>query len=227
MSTIVGVMDRDSGRDQNTDINVVVDQKSRTLTWVPRDLWVDSLRSRINSVYRLGGDHSKYIAAMTGLGWPVDHAVILWPRFTASLLSKVDIDVPVAEGLFFWYPMLPWRPIEYGRKLVKFIPPSERLSGERVHQWCGARYWAGPPERAVGNDDLGRCRRQGVLIHRLLETGFDFRGAIGAGFGGDGVSVSSPLGLDDVAAVRADWEFRVFDRVRPARVGGNNVLVKT
>lgn len=223
MTTVIGIMDRDCGPDQNTDVNVVVDPSTKTLTWVPRDLWVPGIRDRVNTAYRHHGGHIGYKRALAEIGFPVDHSLILWPRRTAVLLSSVDIVVPVTEHLHFWYPLNPWHPIERGRKAVWFNPPSERLSGERIHQWCGARSWAGDPKKP--KNDLDRCRRQAVLLRRMIEDKYNFRAVVGMASQVDGVSLSAMMVLDDLAAVQSNWEFRVHDAVTPATIDGKWVYI--
>jgi hypothetical protein len=91
----------------------------------------------------------------------------------------------------------------------------ERLSGERLHQWVGARY-------AVDgvSSDLHRLARQGVLLRALLQQGADFSLVLAdpalVTIEGDPLSVLSQ--------VRAVWQMRVFDRVRDETIGKRMVL---
>ena len=219
MSTVVGIMDRNEPPNARTDINVVVDPQNRTLTWVPRDIYSSLVKNRINAVFSTGGDDEIYRRAMTELGFPVDHSIIVWPETPNRVTTNLKLEVPVDQPMRYFYPLSPWAPIEDGRKEISFMPPAEILSGERIHQWLGARYEAGA--RRVKFPDLDRCGRQVVFLRRLLETEFDFSPLL------DGKTrASSDKALSDVRQVDASWEMSVFDQVKEARIEKMQVLVK-
>ena len=70
----------------------------------------------------------------------------------------------------FWYPLTPTSPIREAKKRIVFEPPIEKLSGERLHQWLGARRRIDKP-----SDDRGRIVRQQELVAVALGEGIDFR----------------------------------------------------
>ena len=86
------------------------------------------------------------------------------------MAERVDVEVPVHKQLRFRYQFTPLAPIEDGWRWIEFNPPSERLRGERVHQWLQARF--APDPHIAG--DLRRIERQQALVRALLASGFDF-----------------------------------------------------
>ena len=123
----------------NTDNIVVVDARQQSLTWIPRDLWSPTLHNRVNAAFKLGG-HPMLCAALVEQGFPAAESLCLLRDAVTDALRETSVLVPVEEHLRFWYPMAPDLEIEDGRKQVEFSPPAEELSGERIHQWIGARY---------------------------------------------------------------------------------------
>jgi hypothetical protein len=127
------------------------------------------------------------------------------------------VEVPVGDVIEFWYPLHPQTAIEEGRKVIRFEPPVEVLSGERVHQWIGARY------RLVGpGSDLERIGRQQQLIRTMLGSGFDFRSALADP---DQVRISSAEATSELGSVRPDWSLRTLAGLIPAERDGKQVLV--
>ena len=92
---------------------------------------------------------------------------------TERAAAAISVEVPIDEHIDFLYPLVPTRPIEEGHKLIHFDPPSERLEGERIHQWIGARL---AQERK--SSDLERIQRQQVFLRALLQQSFDFKSLI-------------------------------------------------
>ncbi len=209
-------MDRSSWT-ARTDNIVVVDAEQQTLTWVPRDLWSPMLGNRINIAYQQGG-HAMLLAALVEQGQAVDEGLCLLRDAVGNALRNVSVRVPVEERLRLWYPMEPEREIEDGRKLVEFNPPSEVLSGERIHQWLGARY-------AVDRSgtDFTRIRRQQVFVRQLIEDGFDFTRALADPAL---ISMTSDGAPEELRQVRADWRHAVIDDVVPEKIDGKAVLVR-
>jgi anionic cell wall polymer biosynthesis LytR-Cps2A-Psr (LCP) family protein len=217
VATVVSVMDRSSWA-ARTDNIVVVDAEVRLLTWIPRDLWSPMLGNRINTAFQRGG-HATLLAALVEQGEAVDEGLCLLRDAIGTALRDVSVRVPVGERLQFWYPLEPDREIEDGKKLVEFNPPSEVLSGERIHQWAGARY---DVARADGSD-LSRLRRQQVLVRRLIEDGLDFTRAMADPAL---ISMTSETALEELRQVRADWRYATMDDVVPDTIDGKAVLLR-
>jgi hypothetical protein len=213
VSTIVGVMDR-PGFHANTDNLVLVDPAASRLTWIPRDLWCETLRARINRAFSRGG-HELLVAALGELGFHVTNSLVLSREATQEALADAVVVVPVPCRMTFSYPLTPCAPIEEGSKEVAFNPPAEVLRGERIHQWMGAR-----GARAT---DLHRIERQKILVRRLLEKGFDFRRALARPAW---YSISGADCLTDLAQVRPDWKFETVTGLTPITVQGQSVLLR-
>lgn len=207
----VAIMDEDNWT-ANTDVMVLADRRRRRLTWVPRDLWSDRLGNRINTAFAAG----QLLPALGELGFRCDGALCLRRGATIAALAGLEVEVPVQRPLDFWYPLAPTQRIEDGRKQVSFRPPSERLSGERLHQWIGARYAVSGP-----SSDLHRLARQRVLLQALLRQGTDFSGVLADP---DRIRIEGADPFPVLAQVRLDWRMQVFGRVHNDTIGGRKVL---
>lgn len=213
VSTVVTVMDRD-GWEANTDVIVLADPSRRTLLWVPRDTWCPRLGDRVNAAFKLGG-HAALLAALAELRLHADHSACLARGAVRNLLRDASVTVPVTRPLVLRYPLAPEQPIEDGEKLVRFDPPSETLTGERIHQWVGARFEQGRP-----SSDLDRIARQQVFVRSLLDQGFGFARALA-----DPELVSTSGPLESLATVDTAWRLRTLPRLRATTIDGKSVLV--
>ncbi|WP_162916892.1 glycosyltransferase [Dongia deserti] len=196
---------------------VIADPLARSLTWVPRDLWSPSLYDRVNGAFALGGT-ARLISALRELGFQCDHAIVVRRRATEAAAAHLSVDVPVSEPLDFLYPLEPTKRIQEGSKTVSFRPPCERLEGERIHQWVGAR-------RGLSrlDSDFGRILRQQVFLRALLNQGFDF----GRVIQDDSlVQLSSGNAIEELRQVRPGWDMTCFDHVRHETIDGMMVLIK-
>lgn len=142
---------------------------------MPRDVWCPEVGDRINTAYRSGG-HDGLLRGLRSLGFRVDHSVCIPRAATERFLGTVTVDVPIERPLRFWYPLSPQSRIEDGRREVDFDPPGEILSGERIHQWIGARTSRDAGERG---SDLDRIQRQQVLVRALLRQGSELSAVVG------------------------------------------------
>jgi hypothetical protein len=215
VATVVTVMDRE-GWDKRTDNIVVADPDRSELVWVPRDLWVKSLGDRVNGAFCSGG-HEKLIGALGELGLTVENSLCVARGAVERALAGATVTVPVKERLDYWYPLSPTQEIEAGRKQVTFEPPEEQLSGERIHQWLGARFAV---DRA--SSDLERIERQQAFVFGLLEDGFDWAQLVADP---ELVTASSAGAIEELTTVRADWKARTLGPVAPETIDGMMVLV--
>ena len=221
MATVVGILDRDFWS-ANTDNIVIADPATKSLTWIPRDLWCPSLSHRVNKAFARGGVEG-LVSALGELGFACDHAGVLRRSATERAAMSISVDVPVEKKLDFWYPLHPTQPLEEGQKIVSFRPPSERLSGDRIHEWLGARKRSAVPGMRGLDNDWQRMRRQQVFVLALIEQGFDFSFLL---TDKDLVQVSSGDGLRELALIDATWRLNSFDDVRDETIDGMRVLVK-
>ena len=195
----------------NTDVIVVVSPRERRLTWVPRDLWSDEMGNRINKAYALGG-HEKLIEALAEQGIEAEHSICLRPDGMRPALGGVSITMPIRTAEEF----------DYEGEWVRFEPPVEELSGERIHQWIGARLRReAPPQGWL--PDLDRIRRQQELLAVMLGEGFDFSRFVAPGLP---VRMSGEAALGDLAQVEWDWVFLTIADVEPADIDGQQVLIR-
>jgi hypothetical protein len=215
VATVVGIMDR-AGWDARTDNIVVVDPRRSRLVWIPRDLWCESIHDRINLAFKIGG-HPALKKALREHHVRVKHSLCVARPAVERALEGAIVRVPVTEPREYWYPTEPSRPIEEGRKLVRFSPPAEELQGERLHQWIGARY-----SPTGDSSDFDRIRRQQAFLRALLEQGFAFDAVVADP---DGFSASDPRAFDDLTRVRSTWRFDMYDDVLDRTIDGQRVLV--
>lgn len=212
---VVCVTDRDSF-DTNTDNIAIVDPTLRRILSVPRDLWDGRNRRRINRAWAEGG-FAALQDSLAAVGLHVDAGVNIRRSAVEDALEDVRVTVPVERPLVFLYPLAPQQPIEDGAKPVRFDPPSTELSGERIHQWLGARYSLRDPE-----SDLGRIERQQVFVRQLLEDGFDFHRLL---VDPDRVSVSDSGAWQTLRSVDTTWTYATVDGLVDRRIMGKDVLV--
>lgn len=217
MATVIGVMDRE-GWDHRTDIITVIDPRKKEILWIPRDLYCERLGNRINTAFKKGG-HELLIEALQEHGLEVENGICVLRSVIERSLIQYKIQVPVEQFEEFYYPLAPQLPIEEGKKIIQFHPPSEWLEGERFHQWIGARVPLEGYQDASG--DLARIRRQQILLRRMLEEGFDF-----AHVGLGGISMTSPRALEEVTKLRADWRFRTLEDLKPVTKHSMYVFIR-
>lgn len=216
MASVVTIMDRASFT-ARTDVIVVVDPGGERLIWVPRDLWCPASGRRVNEAYTAGG-HEALRAALAEHDLAVQHGLCLSREAVESGLEGVELAMPVERPMAFWYPLSPQAPIDDGRKLVRFEAPVDRLRGDRIHQWLGARY--GLDQDYSG--DLPRLRRQQQLVAVMLGDGFDFGRFIDRE---SSFELSDLAAFDDLRRVRPLWRIETFGPTRPAVIGDRQVLV--
>ncbi|WP_131803314.1 MULTISPECIES: hypothetical protein [unclassified Mesorhizobium] len=125
--------------------------------------------------------------------------------------------MPIRTPLDFWYPMAPTSRLEDGRQQVSFRPPGEMLSGERLHQWIGARTMVNRK-----GTDFHRMERQIVFLRALIAQGFDFRLVLKEP---DLVRITGEDPLPLLARVTAGWRMQVHDWVDDAVIDGKMVLI--
>ena len=199
-----------------TDVLVVADPSTRRLLWVPRDLWCDGIGERVIEAFRRGGADC-LIEALAEHGIPVEHVLCLGREVTEQALEGLTVNVFVPRRMEFLYP-LPGMTVPEGNRRIVFEPPVEELSGERIHEWLGARFKLRGP-----GTDLDRIERQKLFVLALLESGFDFAGVMRSRSPGT-ISVSSPDALAELSEVDPGWGLETLDRLVPDTVDGRYVL---
>jgi hypothetical protein len=214
VATVVAVMDR-PGWAARTDNIVIVDPAAEQLLWVPRDLWCEGIKDRVNTAFARAG-HRGLIDALAEHGFVVNHSLCLARAAVEHALEGVEVTVPVDRELVYWYGLSPQVLLADGRKVIRFSPPAETLRGERLHQWIGARSGLG-----WSSSDFDRIDRQQTLL-RCGWNDLPFSRAVE---NADWVSVSSPEAYEDLRSARPSWRFDTFADVQPRTIAGRSVLV--
>lgn len=216
MSTVITIMDEETWHGR-TDNIAIVEPKRRRLLWIPRDLWCKGINNRINTAFRRGR-HDLLMRSLNEYGFRVDSSICFKRSATTRIFQDLRVWVPVEQVMKFWYPLEPTQPIGEGRKLVTFEPPGEWLSGERLHQWVGARYTAD----GTGTD-LDRIDRQKILLSSLLKQQFNFSKLIE---NPDDFSLSGIGAIDDIRKISLDWRFETYGPLEDATIERRRVLIK-
>lgn len=170
MSLLIGLLDDD----KNTDVIIHINYKSKTMTWIPRDLYSHRILHKINSAYRYGGNLLfKKCVEDLGFGSIID-CICIPIKSCRKVFSSLEVYVEIQEQADYYYPIRIGRPIEEGRKIISFSPPGELLKGERIHQFLGAR------TRVKSTDytdlpDFERIKRQQSFMRALIRDKFKFK----------------------------------------------------
>ncbi len=217
MATVVGVMDERSLRGR-TDVTVIADPERERLLWVPRDLWSEGLGDRINRAYELGG-HAGLRASLAEHGIDAEDGLVLSRAATERVIAGLEVMMPVAKSFSLTVPEVPGGHIREAKREVSFEPPATRLHGILVHDWLSGRYSSDPKEAG----DLGRIRRQQLLLAVLLGEGADLGGVLD---NPDEFDLTSEAAIGELAAVRPDWRFETFGPLTPRRIDGKEVLTR-
>ncbi len=215
MATVVGVMDERSLRGR-TDVTVVVDPERKHLLWIPRDLWCEDLGDRVNRAFELRG-HDGLKAALAEHGIAIDHGLVLSRAATERVIAGLDVMMPVARASRL--PFRKFRAGTSGRRSGRSASTRRRPGSMEtsIHDWLSGRYSSDRNEAG----DLGRIRRQQLLLVVLLGERADLSGVLDAA-----ERVRSELGsrAGDLAAVRTGWTCGTFGPLTPRRIDGKEVL---
>ena len=213
MNVVVGILDQCG----NTDNIVFVNTLERTLTWIPRDLYSFYIQDRVNAAYARGG-HLLLVEVLKKLGFAANFSACVSNRMSRELLNNYKITVPVECLADYFYPIIPFEPIEAGKKIVSFRPPFETLEGERIHQFLGARFRVNDSDY-VDLPDFERCSRQMLFLKQMLIEKFDFS------FFLDKDIFSDPKAIEFLSLVDANYEFKLYKNCRPVTMNKKSVLV--
>ncbi len=164
---VITIMDRNAWTN-NTDIIIFVEPSKKTLTWIPRDIYIKDIDHRINAAYRLGRDELLF-KSLKSINYDVSYNLCIQPYAIEDIFNQIGtITVPVEHDRKFKYPLHRHQPIENGHRIVEFNYPFEDLSGDRIHEWIGARYAV--DKTSSYSSDLDRILRQQILIKEILKT---------------------------------------------------------
>jgi anionic cell wall polymer biosynthesis LytR-Cps2A-Psr (LCP) family protein len=216
MKIVIGILDQA----KNTDNIVLIDILEKTFTWIPRDLFSTYLHDRINIAFAKGG-HSLFLQALQKLGFHADYSIIVWNEATRAIFNNYKITVPVERVVDYYYPIKALEPIENGKKIISFRPPFETLTGERIHQFLGARYRVNKADY-IDLPDFERIARQMVFIKQMLIEKFDF-----SVFLDKKISISDQKAINFLTEVNSNYNFKMYRLCKSFKINRMDVLINT
>jgi len=164
-SIIIAVMDRNNWK-ARTDIIVFINPIKKLLKWIPRDLYSETIKNRINLAYAFGGQEL-LLKCLNELKIHAKYCICVLPECFEENIKHINtIRIPVSKPMSFYYPLHRHKEIEKGKRIINFNPPSEILSGDRFHEWIGARYQV---KTDIAYPDFDRIKRQQLLLKELLK----------------------------------------------------------
>lgn len=172
------VMDRDSWF-ARTDVIIICNPDKKLLYWLPRDLYCTRICNRLNTAYQKGQD-TLVIECLNDVGIAIKHCICILPILINENIMKIgEINIPIGQTRRYFYPLHRHKPIEEGKRLITFTAPNEILTGDRIHEYIGARYAADDhfkPSIKIPSHypDFDRIRRQQNLLKHLLITKYVF-----------------------------------------------------
>lgn len=178
---ILGIRGEGSDSPDLTDTMLVVSysytDRQATLISIPRDLWVKSLKTKINSVYHYGrfresdggGIMLAQSAVLETLGLPIHYtAVIDFSLFQKAIDQVGGIDVDVISGFTDSEFPLPGMenslPVSSRYETVTFLPGLQRMNGETALKFVRSRHAQGDE-----GTDIARDRRQQQVVDALIQ----------------------------------------------------------
>lgn len=179
---LLGLDQSSDGRDDSILSDTIIFAKVMNngtvkMTSIPRDLWLDSLKTKINALYYYGqqsnpGDGITLVSSvMTEItGYPVDYFFIITMDTVKALVDAVGgVDVPVVRSFVDReYP----REIDVTSKdmsvlyeTVQFDTGLQHMDGTRALQFIRSRH----SQDAFEGTDEGREQRQQLLLTTLKQ----------------------------------------------------------
>ncbi|OGD71041.1 hypothetical protein A3A84_02785 [Candidatus Collierbacteria bacterium RIFCSPLOWO2_01_FULL_50_23] len=185
---VLGVRGEGSDSPDLTDTMIIASysyaNKNLTLVSIPRDLWVSSLKTKINSVYHYGnfrepnggGIKLAQSAILETLGLPIHHTAVIDFSLFRDAIDLVDgVDINVATGFTDNQFPIEGRenslPITSRYETLTFAAGANHMDGTTALKFVRSR-------RAEGDEgtDIARDRRQqqvvAALKQKLLAPGF-------------------------------------------------------
>ncbi|MEK7525050.1 MAG: LCP family protein [Patescibacteria group bacterium] len=178
---ILGIRGEGADSPDLTDTMLVLsyshpDQQA-TIISIPRDLWVNSLKTKINSVYHYGqfrepnggGIQLAQSAVLETLGLPIHYtAVIDFSLFQKAIDQVGGVDVEVVTGFTdkeFPLPGLENALPESSRyETITFSPGREHMTGATALKFVRSRHAEGDE-----GTDIARDRRQQQVVAALIQ----------------------------------------------------------
>ncbi|MBI3954790.1 LCP family protein, partial [Candidatus Collierbacteria bacterium] len=150
---------------------------------IPRDLWVDSLKTKINAVYHYGnlkgqdeGIKLTELAILETLGIPIHYTLVVnFDLFTKAIDLAGGVEVDVANAFTDYKFPIPGRenaePPESRYETISFTAGRQLMDGKKVLKFVRSRNASGDE-----GTDFARSRRQHQVIsalrQKILSTDF-------------------------------------------------------
>lgn len=180
---LLGIDKRADNHSMLTDTIIVVSIDNETgntvMTSIPRDLWINEIKGKINSVYYWASQNEKtkenpvlsVVKVVSNIvGMPIHYyAVVNFEAFTEAIDAVDGVDVMV-ENTFddYLYPIEGKEdaPVEADRYLhIHFDAGLQHMNGETALQYARSRHSDNPKEAG----DFARARRQQQVIIALKD----------------------------------------------------------
>lgn len=176
---LLGIDSRSAGSNQGTALTdtimiVSIDKEGTrpVMISIPRDLWIEEMNSKINSVYALSGrDIEKTKQAVTSVvGIPIHyHAVVGFDAFKDSIEAVDGVEITVDEAFDdYEYPIegMENAPNEADRyEHIRFEAGRQVMDGETALKYARSRHSTNPREAG----DFARARRQQKVLLALKD----------------------------------------------------------
>lgn len=168
-------------------------EMSITLLSIPRDLWSEAYKARINTLYHYANEQGKpspegfvaeALSEMTGV--PIDYSIIVEMNELSKLIDLVGgVEIDVPDG--FIDEQFPRTDVDVTKvtdpkllyKTVEFNEGIQTISGERALEYIRSRKSSG----TQGND-LARSQRQQRVIMALFSKIKDFKKLLNPSYSG-------------------------------------------
>lgn len=144
------------------------DTQEVTLLSLPRDLWIDEQKSKINALYSLGGIDLLESTIQAKLGIPVHYYVLVgFEGFEKAIDAVGGVDVYVERGFDdYMYPRPGYENAPWAERWqhVSFDAGWQTMDGKTALAYARSRHALGPE-----GSDFARARRQQKVVSALGE----------------------------------------------------------
>ena len=102
----------------NTDNIIVINSKNKKLIWIPRDIYCEEYKNRINGLFSVNKKYLK--VALNSFGFNVEHIIYLYPSSVDKIFKKIkNIKINIKKKLFYYYPIKRSYKWDYTKYLAK------------------------------------------------------------------------------------------------------------
>ena len=129
MNIVICILDEISFKGRS-DIIVVVDVSKKKLIWIPRDIYIPEIKTKIgNCISQCGKQKLIHVINNLKIGIIVHKCVILLPKYVDNIFSKIgSVNIRLNQKLLFYYPIFSRFYLLYSKdksELHKYILPEQ------------------------------------------------------------------------------------------------------